>query len=146
MLTFPPGSSNGAMECLDIVINDDNILENFESFIVNLTTSETYVTLKSNANEILATIRDNDGESACNLVDTQNINNDNHYPVVTVSLPAMLRVVEGDGTVSVCVTLFESTEVAVTVTLTTMENTGKQFLFPLSLYCFKNITHSTGWF
>ena len=60
----------------------------------------------------------------------------------------MLRAAEGDGTVSVCVTLFESTEVAFTVTLTTMENTGKQFLFPLSLaiYCFKNITHSTGWF
>ena len=62
VLTFPPGSSNGAMECLNIDINDDNILEHFEAFTVHLTTSETHVTVNSNANELLANIRDNDGE------------------------------------------------------------------------------------
>ena len=62
MLTFPPGSSNGDMECLEISINDDDILENSELFEVELTTTETYVTVNSEFDEILVTIRDNDGK------------------------------------------------------------------------------------
>ena len=60
MLMFPPGSSNGDMECLNIIINDDNVPEDTELFIVELTTTETYVTVNSNPGEII--IRDNDGE------------------------------------------------------------------------------------
>ena len=49
--------------------------------------------------------------------------------VVTVSLPAMLSVAEGNGTVSVCVTLLsgvaENNEREFTVTLTTMDDSGE---------------------
>ena len=50
------------------------------------------------------------------------------FAAVTVSVRTMLSVAEGDGTVSVCVTLVsgavESTQRDFTVELTTTDNTG----------------------
>lgn len=62
MLTFPPGSSNEDMECLNIMIIDDNTLENTESLLVELTTTVIYVIVNADARETTIIIRDNDGE------------------------------------------------------------------------------------
>ena len=45
-VTFPSGSSNGAIRCAEIIIIDDNILESHENFVVTFITSDTDVQIK----------------------------------------------------------------------------------------------------
>ncbi len=47
-LTFPAGSTNGDMQCLNISIIDDSVLEDNETFTVTLTTSGAGVSLRNN--------------------------------------------------------------------------------------------------
>ena len=58
-LTFPSGSTDDTMRCLDVTIEDDTALEEEETFTVTLTTENTAVTLDNDETEV--TILDNDG-------------------------------------------------------------------------------------
>ena len=59
-LTFPAGSTDGDMiQCIDVSIEDDTVLEGEETFTVTLTTPETYMMLGNDQTEV--TISDNDG-------------------------------------------------------------------------------------
>ena len=55
-LVFTAGSSNGAIQCIDVVIIDSPEVEEDENFTVTLTTSSSVVTLGNN--ECLITITD----------------------------------------------------------------------------------------
>ena len=61
-VVFPAGSSNGAMQCIDVSITDDSAVEGDETFTVALTTSSAIVTLGNALTTI--TITNTDGEYA----------------------------------------------------------------------------------
>ena len=114
---------DNATKCVNISIVDDNALEGNQTFMVTLTTSDPDVMLGNNMTAI--NIVDNDGiifyVIIIHLYFIKNTSVD-----VTVSLPAMLRVNEGDGMVRVCVALsaMEDTERNFTIAIATNDGTG----------------------
>ena len=56
LLTFPAGTSNGAMSCVDVNITDDSAEEGDETFTVSLTSSSPIVTLGND--QVTITITD----------------------------------------------------------------------------------------
>ena len=88
--------------CLDVVILDDEVVEEMETFTVTLSTSHPDIQIRDNQVNIV--IFDTDSE---------------------VSVPAMLSVAEDEGTVQVCATLFNTyNSIDITVTLATSDGTG----------------------
>ena len=59
-LVFTAGSSNGDMQCIDVDIIDDIIVETIETFTVTLTTASSVVALGNNVTRV--TITDTDSE------------------------------------------------------------------------------------
>ena len=59
-----------------------------------------------------------------------------HFPDVTVSVPAMVSVGEGDGTVTVCARLsaVEATERNFTISLNSSDGTGNVIQFKSNLH------------
>ena len=128
-LVFSAGTSNGAMQCIDMAIVDSPTVEDDETFTVTLSTSD--VLLRNDVTVI--TIMDTDGEvpmpskfwssfpKGCylNYHFTRN-----HFPVPVVSVPSVLSVGDYEKTVQVCATLSLSTEVNIIVTLATNYGTG----------------------
>ena len=72
-LIFPTNSSNNMQICHKIMITDDNLLENSQSFYVTLVTSDFNVTILRERMEI--NIKDNDSKfvSLCNSMDNKHI-------------------------------------------------------------------------
>lgn len=62
-LTFPAGSQQGDLECIEIDIVDDTAVENYETFYVELSTSDMNVQLLSYCHRTSVSIYDTDGES-----------------------------------------------------------------------------------
>ena len=62
-LTFPTGSQRGARQCVNVAIDDDPVVEDSESFRLQLSTDDENVELSSNCNLAQFLIYDNDGES-----------------------------------------------------------------------------------
>ena len=56
---FPTGTSNGGMQCINVIIIDDSAMEGDETFTVTLTTSSPVVTL---GNAVTTITIDIDGE------------------------------------------------------------------------------------
>ena len=92
----------GRRPCLDVVILDDEVVEEIETFTVTLSTSHPDIQILDN-NQTIITIFDTDAE---------------------VSVPVELSVAEDEGTVQVCATLNTYTSVDTTVTLATSDGTG----------------------
>ena len=59
---FAVNSSNGDMQCIDVDIIDDRVLETNETFTVTLTTSNQYIHIRNN----MATIDITNAESVFN--------------------------------------------------------------------------------
>ena len=59
-VTFPSGSNDSSLGCVDIAIEDDSALEGNQTFTVTLTTSDPDVLLENNITDI--TIIDNDSK------------------------------------------------------------------------------------
>lgn len=59
MLTFLPGASNGTLECGNIPIQNDNLVENTEDFSISLTSVDS-VEFESSDGTVL--IFDDDGK------------------------------------------------------------------------------------
>ena len=57
-LVFTAGTSNGTMQCINVAIFDDSLVESNETFTVTLTTSNSVVELGENLTTI--TITDTD--------------------------------------------------------------------------------------
>ena len=57
-LVFTAGSSNGAIECTNVTIIDDMVVEEDETFIVTLTTSSSIVALGNNVTRVAITDTD----------------------------------------------------------------------------------------
>ena len=87
--------------CLDVVILDDEVVEEMETFTVTLSISHPDIQVRDN--QAIIAIFDTDSE---------------------VSVPAALSVAEDEGTVQVCATLNTYTSVDTTVTLATSDGTG----------------------
>lgn len=58
-LEFPTGSSDGSMQCVEIVLIDDNTLEEDETFTVSLVSLDSDVVPENAVTNI--TIKDDDG-------------------------------------------------------------------------------------
>ena len=59
-LTFAAGSSLGTQECVDVIITDDDVFEDDETFTVTLTTDDGSVDTVPDRTDI--TIVDNEGD------------------------------------------------------------------------------------
>ena len=59
-LVFTAGSSNGDIECIDVDIIDDRVVETNETFTVTLTVSRSVVALGNNVTRV--TITDTDSK------------------------------------------------------------------------------------
>ena len=59
-LVFTAGSSNGDIECIDVDIIDDRVVETNETFTVTLTASSSVVALGNNVTRV--TITDTDSK------------------------------------------------------------------------------------
>ena len=64
-LMFTAGTSNGSMQCVDVVITDSAVAEEDETFTVTLTTSSSAVVLGNN--KITITILDIGNSMICRL-------------------------------------------------------------------------------
>ena len=87
--------------CLDVVILDDEVVEEIETFTVTLSISHPDIQIHNN--QTIIEIFDTDAE---------------------VSVPVMLSVAEDERAVQVCATLNTYTRVDTTVTLATSDGTG----------------------
>ena len=87
--------------CLDVVILDDEVVEEMETFTVTLSTSHPDIQIREN--RTIIAIFDTDSE---------------------VSVTVELSVAEDEETVQVCATLNTFTSVDTTVTLATSDGTG----------------------
>ena len=102
--------TRNSLYCLEVVIVDDSIVEQNETFTVILSTSSSHVTLLDSRTTSTITITDTD---------------------VEVSVPAVQSVAEDEGTVQVCATLNTSLHaVNITVTLDTSDGTGMCVTLP----------------
>ena len=130
---FVSGSSDGATSCVDIAIINDLALEGDQTFILSMTTSDPQVMI--GAGDTNVTITDNDSEY--HLRECHNIvkmSSKYLYIDVTVSIPASMRVSEGEGMVQVCATLsaIESIQTNFLVSLSSTDNTGTDCRYPKS--------------
>ena len=92
------GSKNGATECINITILDDNFIEEDENFTISLTSSDARALIRRDVT--LVTILDNDGNFLNHCIIMHY-----YYVGVIIYLPSMLSVNEYDGFVQVCATL-----------------------------------------
>ena len=67
-LTFPDGSQQGALECVDVEIIDDEAVENSEYFNVELSTNDSSVQLLSYYQRKRFYIYDSDGNCVCSVL------------------------------------------------------------------------------
>ena len=103
-------NTRNSLCCLEVVIVDDSIVEQNETFTVILSTSSSHVTLLDSRTTSTITITDLDAE---------------------VSVPAVQSVAEDERAVQVCATLNTSLHaVNITVTLTTSDGTGMCVTLP----------------
>ena len=123
-LVFIAGTSNGTIQCLNVTIFDDSLVESNETFTVTLTTSNSVVELGNN----LTTITITDTDSMHRWLWWQFLYSNHFDSVPTVSVPAMLSVAEDEETVQVCATLniqSYTTAVDINVILASSDGTGK---------------------
>lgn len=122
-LIFPTGSGFEAMRCVDVFVINDNDLELSETFFLNLTVGSGSSIIGSD-DTITVTIVDDDGRELARAVYV--LYNYTVHAGLTVSIPAMTSVGEGDGMVQVCITLETFAPIArdFTVTLTASDDTG----------------------
>ena len=122
-LVFTAGSINGTMQCLNVTIFDDSLVESNETFTVIMTTSSLVLILGNNVTTVV--IMDNDRMIHV-TVKPYSLTLLLLLIAAEVSVPAVLNVTEDEGAVQVCATLSLGTEleVDITVTLATSDGTG----------------------
>ena len=108
---------------MNITIIDDDALEWNQDFILSLTSTDTDVIHEQN-NKTVIIIVDNDSRFGYLYIKCFKLL---FYVDVTLSVPVMTYVDEGDGLVQICATLsaIESIERNFTVALATTSGTGK---------------------
>ena len=124
---FPADSINGSTQCIDITITDDEILEADETFTVTLTTTTPRVIVGNGQTAVTITADEGILVKRILLELGMGLN----FIDVTISLPTMVSVSEGDGTVEVCATISTASDVPINITLTTNDSSpGVYFPIP----------------
>ena len=125
-LTFSSGSSVGATKCANISIIDDDVFEGNQYFSLQLATRNPHVMVGTAVTRV--TITDYDGKY-WKLV-LLCLNDRTFAADVSVSLPTVLMVAEGDEMVDVCATLTaKRMEKAITIRLLTSKNDDDKLRF-----------------
>ena len=106
-LMFPAGSINGSTQCINITILDGEVFEAEENLTVTLTVMTPRVMVENAQTAI--TIFDDEG-------------------YITISLPTMVNVTEGDGTVEVCATISLASDVRINITLATSDSSPGTYM------------------
>ena len=113
--------------CLTVSIDDDNFVENDETFIVILTLMSTGVEL----GQTTVTIQDDEGIDIIFLI-SPNVSLTTHLPDLSLSVEPTVTVAENVAglMVQVCATLATSpttatTAIAVSIVLSTVDGTGR---------------------
>ena len=126
--TFPAGSVNGSIQCVNITIIDDELFEADETILI-------LTAFDGNQVSTSITIADNEGE----LIPVLWGLSDQYIPYVdvSVSLPATMNVTEGAGSVQVCATLSVGTNVIINspIHITLPTSDGKKGLLMHALLC-----------
>ena len=130
---FPINSTGGAEHCVNVVILEDTLFEGDETFTVYLVVDTPGV--MGGVLNTVTTITDNEGIDNCPYIHT-NISNFSFVDVM-VSVPDMVSVSEGDGTVEVCATLSAGAGVttAIPVSITLGTSDGKSMICTHACMC-----------
>ena len=121
---FPAGSINGSTQCIDITITDDEVLEADETFTVTLTTMTPRVIVGNGQTAVTITA----DEGNCQKHFICFIRLALHFIDATISLPTVVSVIEGDGTVEVCATISAASAIPINIGLATSDSSPGTYI------------------